>query len=1139
MNAASVPQPSVSVVAVLRPGDTHEELLLFLEHIRSLEIPALQAICLYDATGRGESLDLPDDLPFEVRRGFWDEDLGRARNDALEMSVADWSLVLGVHERLTGDVGGVLKACDNAQLTPADVGIVNVITPEGRFRFGRLIRRGSTVYIGAEAEIVAVALRAGRRSFQVSGDDLTIESARGLDDSGTSRQPRHLRRLIADVARAEAEGGEQLPALLFELAAEYQALGNVPAALDGYRRLDEDPDETTWTWAAREATADLLLSQGRLDEAGRVVAQLQEGPNPAAAWWLRTNLHLARGEYQAAFEELRTQQTPAPLVGPSVPEEAVLRTRFEVASRAGVTHESLVALLTLMAAGHDIEGHGAMLLRLWGRRSPEALAEVIADTGTPHLEEIAAELASVSGKGRHVARELRARRRRYSVAAVVIARDEARCIQRCVESVLPWVDEVLVADTGSQDETATLAEAAGARVVHVPWTDDFSAARNAALEAAHADWHVILDADEVIAAGGTELRDLAQVPPDVVIAVNVVSSFRLAEGLETEAEAQSRILPGTVRYRGIVHARPEHDLPVSHVRVTIEHDGYEPEQLADKLPRRERLLQRAVEAEPDNAYLRYQLARNLETQRRMEEAAAEYDRIDVDALSPEPWHHILVVQKAHTLTAVGRTQEALDFLLGQTARFDASPDFHFVLGNVLVDVAAARPDMAGEALPLAVTEFRRCLAIGERDDLPGHVSGRGSRLAERNLRVVLAGCQELGLPVPSEDGPGAHDGQSSPEPASVLPNGSLDVVMIVKNEEDRLGNALESCAALRPLLGEVCVYDTGSTDSTRDIARSHGARVVEGYWDDNYSRARNAAAAMSEAPWLLVLDADEVIEADAEAMAREIAAAEEAGEIALYVQVQPDEAAVGAGKQWMSPRIYRPDLAHYARPVHAELRRRDGEPLSKGEEWHLSLTAIRIDNYGVDQARLRISNARSLHLVEEALRVARTDSERVAALVDRARARRGAGDLDGARADLERATSLEAATSYGQWARQMLTDLLLEMGSPADAREAWSYLKGEYPYDPFTRWLEGRLLAAEGSYREAFRRLHGLVEVHDAVGFPVPPRAVAREAFRAASASQEAKAVAAAARALATISPDDADLQRKAIRLEELASRLD
>jgi O-antigen biosynthesis protein len=85
---------------------------------------------------------------------------------------------------------------------------------------------------------------------------------------------------------------------------------------------------------------------------------------------------------------------------------------------------------------------------------------------------------------------------RSTVAACVIARDEERFIGACLKSIHPFVDEIIVLDTGSLDATVEIARALGARVATFVWRDDFAAARNAEIEAATADWIFMLDADE-------------------------------------------------------------------------------------------------------------------------------------------------------------------------------------------------------------------------------------------------------------------------------------------------------------------------------------------------------------------------------------------------------------------------------------------------------------------------------------------------------------------------------------------------------------------------------------------------------------------------------------------------------------------
>src|ERR1700733_7692594 len=88
---------------------------------------------------------------------------------------------------------------------------------------------------------------------------------------------------------------------------------------------------------------------------------------------------------------------------------------------------------------------------------------------------------------------------------------------------------------------------------------------------------------------------------------------------------------------------------------------------------------------------------------------------------------------------------------------------------------------------------------------------------------------------------------------------ALSLCMIVKNEEATLSQCLDS---VRDLAGELVVVDTGSTDATRNIAASHGARVLTfDFTTVNFAAARNHAIAHASGRWILMLDADERLDA--------------------------------------------------------------------------------------------------------------------------------------------------------------------------------------------------------------------------------------------------------------------------------------
>lgn len=83
------------------------------------------------------------------------------------------------------------------------------------------------------------------------------------------------------------------------------------------------------------------------------------------------------------------------------------------------------------------------------------------------------------------------------VSVVIIAKNESAVIKRCVQSIYSLTDDILVCDTGSTDETKSLAQKSGARVIELDWRG-YGATKNAANQLAKYDWIFQLDADENI-----------------------------------------------------------------------------------------------------------------------------------------------------------------------------------------------------------------------------------------------------------------------------------------------------------------------------------------------------------------------------------------------------------------------------------------------------------------------------------------------------------------------------------------------------------------------------------------------------------------------------------------------------------------
>jgi tetratricopeptide (TPR) repeat protein len=323
------------------------------------------------------------------------------------------------------------------------------------------------------------------------------------------------------------------------------------------------------------------------------------------------------------------------------------------------------------------------------------------------------------------------------LALVMIARNEARCIARCLDSVRPHVDAMIVLDTGSTDDTVAIARACGATVHHFGWCDDFAAARNAALDRSDADWNLILDADEWLEdahalASGT--LPPAPAPARFIGCVRIVNQADADQAVARKFIP--RVLPRGVRYEGRIHEQPVSPLPLTVLPLAVRHDGFEEAQLARKAGRNEALLRAELETHPDDSYLWFQLGREHLVRGRASEAADALLTAHRTGTPDAAWRHGVVVATLQALKRAGRHDEALAFADTEQRHWQRSPDFYFAVADLYLDYAGHRPDIAmAELLPVVEGAWKRCLEIGERPDLDGSVEGCGSHLAAQNLAM--------------------------------------------------------------------------------------------------------------------------------------------------------------------------------------------------------------------------------------------------------------------------------------------------------------------------------------------------------------------------------------------------------------------
>lgn len=204
--------------------------------------------------------------------------------------------------------------------------------------------------------------------------------------------------------------------------------------------------------------------------------------------------------------------------------------------------------------------------------------------------------------------EQKGRKGRITVSACVIMRDNEDEIGRCLTS-LSAADELIVVDTGSEDRSVDIAGEFTDNIYHFEWIDDFSAARNFALEKASGDWIVFLDSDESFSAetaAGIKMlcEDYTRFDGPYTLMTRWLQVDMQGRPISDSADGSvRRIFRSGLHYVGAIHERQvlpngddPSDQPVLGERAFIIHTGYAPEKINQKYERNTKLLNREIEA---------------------------------------------------------------------------------------------------------------------------------------------------------------------------------------------------------------------------------------------------------------------------------------------------------------------------------------------------------------------------------------------------------------------------------------------------------------------------------------------------------------------------------------------------------------
>ncbi len=277
------------------------------------------------------------------------------------------------------------------------------------------------------------------------------------------------------------------------------------------------------------------------------------------------------------------------------------------------------------------------------------------------------------------------------ISACMIVKNEEHFLPQCLRSIRDLVDEIVIVDTGSTDNTIQIAERFGARIYRHPWENDFSKHRNQSLSYAKGDWIFVIDADEKLDPASVPLvrNFLAKHNPEVI---SVYVRSYMDRGKYYNEATSPRLFKNNIgmKYSGIVHNQLDcAGRVVAFLKAVIWHYGYdlEGEKKQKKQERTLNLLLRQSEAKPDHVPTIHHLAVSYFAQEQYEKAyktALKVRSLLKDDLvkrkdSAFAWTYFILVASLAEMQrfdeAEGLCREGLQF-------FKDSVDLHFCMAFI-------------------------------------------------------------------------------------------------------------------------------------------------------------------------------------------------------------------------------------------------------------------------------------------------------------------------------------------------------------------------------------------------------------------------------------------------------------------------
>ncbi|WOD63680.1 glycosyltransferase family 2 protein [Niallia taxi] len=316
------------------------------------------------------------------------------------------------------------------------------------------------------------------------------------------------------------------------------------------------------------------------------------------------------------------------------------------------------------------------------------------------------------------------------ISLAMIVKNEEKSVTKCILNAKKIVDEIVVVDTGSTDSTLkVLKEFSHINLFRFQWENDFSKARNFAIEQCTGDYILVLDADEYVTFGKrSELEKIMK--QHQIGRMKIVSKFK-KDGQVYEASSYiSRFFPKEVRFTGAIHEQLESNLPRVDMKLTVAHTGYlDKEKGSRNIP----ILHQELEKYPNDAYYHYQLGKEYRLKREFQQSWLYLMKAYKLADDRYAYYNQLILELLQTGKELA-DKGTISVIVENEIKLKHVTDFHFYKGLFYLDYCLKHLEEAINLLPNIEASFLECIAISKKKHIE-YLSGTASFLALYNLGV--------------------------------------------------------------------------------------------------------------------------------------------------------------------------------------------------------------------------------------------------------------------------------------------------------------------------------------------------------------------------------------------------------------------